>query len=275
MLESSPETISLRTALELAYEGEFDGQLSRRNKRNARTLQRRQKRAKRRGREDEFFEELLVAMEGDAHCCQVMPAVATSGDFDQDTPLELSSAGLFELIDGLLERVPAIIEAIKLIMQLFVAFLLCLTLGAGSVHADETSPVVVPEILETTSKTQVAMAKAAKEFWTMPVHKFVKSLPEGGWKRDARLWNPTPATMTPRQEVWVAVFQLRADELVKAGLVKVDEEDDEEVDLDRALVDDVGTESPQQRPFHRLDRLKKAVSELLSAVEEFQATNGG
>ncbi|MEL6110769.1 MAG: hypothetical protein AAFU85_32590 [Planctomycetota bacterium] len=119
VLKAQPDMVSLRTALQLAYEGEFDDQLSRRNRRNARTLQRRQNRAARRGKEEEFFEELLVAMEGDPQCCQVMPAVALSADFDQDTPLGLSSAGLFELIDGLLERMPQIIEAIKLIMQLF------------------------------------------------------------------------------------------------------------------------------------------------------------
>lgn len=118
-LAESPEKVSLREALKLTYEGEFDSQLSRRQRRNARTLQRRHTRATRRRREEDFFEELLVAMEGDDRCCQIMPAIALTADFDQDTPLGLSSAGLFDLIDGLLERVPAIIEAIKLFMQLF------------------------------------------------------------------------------------------------------------------------------------------------------------
>ena len=122
-LPSPPSTLdeqsSFKDAMLALFRGEFDDRLSRKEKRRKRVLNRRYDRAKRTGKEQQFFDSLFTGIEGDTQSFAMMPGVFGSDDFDQDTPLGLSAVGLFDLIDGLLERVPAIIEAIKMFIDLF------------------------------------------------------------------------------------------------------------------------------------------------------------
>ena len=211
LLATEPERVSLREALSLAYDGEFDGQLSRRKQRHARALQRRHRRAQRRNREDEFFDELLVAMEGDDQCCRLLPLAATEDDFDHDTPLGLSSAGLFELIDGLLERVPAIIEAIKMFMALF-AMLLAMVFVSTTAHADIPPALAQAEadVEKLAKHADIATARLAERYLAMSPYKFLVSFPRG----DA-------IVATERaQAAWSIVWACRAAEIQETGLLE-------------------------------------------------------
>ncbi|MEO1530091.1 MAG: hypothetical protein AAFX06_32230 [Planctomycetota bacterium] len=110
------ESTSFRGAMEALFAGDFDDQLTRRQKRQKRILGRQYRRSR---DKETFFDNLFTGIEQDAKSLALMPGVFGSDEFDQNTPLGLTAGGLFDLIDGLLERVPAIIEAIRLFIDLF------------------------------------------------------------------------------------------------------------------------------------------------------------
>lgn len=144
MTTTETSSVSLKQALDLLYQGEFDGKLSRRKLRQTSRLQRRHNRAAFFGREKDFFDELIEGLAGDSRCCSIVSgavgvASLTSDDFDETIPLGLDSDQLFNFIDALLERLPAIIEAFMSIISMFGAFLLIVAMIPSSTAIAQTT----------------------------------------------------------------------------------------------------------------------------------------
>lgn len=190
--KNSATDISLEELLMLAYEGEFNSDLSRRKRRALRATERRHTRAIRRGREEEFLDELLVHIEGSPECCDLMPEVFGDADFNATTPLGLNYDGLFDLIDGLLERLPAILDAIVKIMALFasIAFFIATICYTETVYAQdavqESGESVLAPYVESVLRDieDEDDREAAKSYWThlngLPVANMIVSHPELG-----------------------------------------------------------------------------------------------
>lgn len=115
------EDITLKQGVEMLADGTYDDRLENEpayKQRAARRFKRKFARAKRRGREQEFYDELIADLQRDDACCVKAPMLATA-NFDEESPLGMDSDDFFDFLDEILERLPAILDAILTIIRLF------------------------------------------------------------------------------------------------------------------------------------------------------------
>jgi len=133
--------LSLKEGLKLLGSGHFNDQI----KKLSRKKQRKFRRWKRRCCDDNSIDclcdELIPELEKDRECCNRIPMLGTD-EFGADTPLGFSPEEFFEFLDGLLERIPAILDAILKIVSLFPCFL-ALALIQPSTSYAQSAPGVI------------------------------------------------------------------------------------------------------------------------------------
>lgn len=155
--------LSLADGFELVRDGYFDTQVNNMPFRKRRQVRRIKRRLNRETTAQAFYDEIIPEIRADAKLCAAAPVLSAADEIEPETPLGFDADGFFELFDMLLERMPAIIDAVLRIISLFVALIVCgaALVSAGNQQATAQTPAAFASFERPTAEPQTLDVIAA------------------------------------------------------------------------------------------------------------------